>query len=308
MKACRPFSKRSLAIVATRVAATALTLALTAPAYAVDTDPGDYTALPDGANAFLLYGQYAQRNAAYADGTKVPISPSLKSEVGIARFLHVVRIDDRWTVDPNVLLPFGHLKASGDVSALGSASGVGDLILAPAFKYKVDPASGETFGFTPYVFVPTGTYHADQPLNLGEHRWKLALQAAYTRPLAPKWRWDAVADVTFHGDNDKCRAACGSATDLTLKRDALYELQGHLRYEASAALFGAVSLTHSWGGESHVGDTPLGDRVRTTAVRFTGAYFIASNTQLLATLARDLAVENGLRENVRVNLRVLYLF
>lgn len=283
-------------------------LLMAGTAHAIDTDPGDYTALPDGVNAFVLYGQHAQRNAAFSNGVRAPGSPELKSEVGIARYLNVMRINDRWTVDPNILLPFGKLKGAKDLAVLGSASGVGDLLLAPAFKYKINPATGETIGFTPYISLPTGSYDSGKVLNLGENRIKTTLQGGYTRPIAPRWRGDAVADVTFFGNNTQCRAACGSGTDVTLKKDALYQVQGHLRYEPSTAWYGALSLSHSWGGEEHVNGASLGSATRTTAARITAAYFAAPNVQLLGTLGRDLSVENGLRENFRLNVRLLYLF
>jgi hypothetical protein len=85
-----------------------------------------------------MYGQYVKRDAIYAAGNRQPIDPSLDSTVGIARLLHVVKLSERWTVDPQFLLPFGELRTGGDVSALGNARGVGDLILATAFKYKID--------------------------------------------------------------------------------------------------------------------------------------------------------------------------
>ncbi len=277
-------------------------------AWAIDVEAGDYTALPDGTNAFVAYGQYARRDAAYAGGDRQPGSPRLASEIGIARYLHVVRIDDRWTVDPQVLLPFGRLRASGDLAPLGDRSGVGDLILATAFKYKIDAQSGEVFGITPYLYLPTGTYDADRVLNLGENRWKFALQGAYSRPIAPKWRIDGVADVTFNGKNDECRAACASAIDATLKQSALYSGQLYLRYEPRAGISTALGITHTQGGENRVNGVRLGDTVGTTAVKLMASTFVAPNLQLMATFAKDVHVRNGLREEARLNLRALYLF
>ena len=277
-------------------------------ASAIDVEGGDYTAMPDGTNAFILYGQYARRNAAYAGGSKLPGSPRLESEVGIARYLHVLRIDDRWTVDPQVLLPFGHLDASRDLSPLGSASGVGDLVLATAFKYKIDPAAGEVFGLTPYLYVPIGNYDSNKALNLGENRWKFALQAAYTRPLAAKWRMDAIGDVTFFGKNTDCAAACGSVADTTLRQRPLYAGQLYLRYEPTASWSTAIGVTHAWGAESRVNGASLDDRTGTTAIKLTASTFVSSRLQLMATVARDVRVRNGLREEARLNLRAFYLF
>lgn len=277
-------------------------------AHAVELDPGDYTALPDGMNAVVLYGQYAKRNALYANGDRVPVNARLDSTVGILRYLHVARIDDRWTVDPQFLLPFGELKAGGDLAALGRESGVGDLILATAFKYKIDAKAGEVFGFTPFLWLPTGTYDRSQPLNLGEHRWKAAFQLGYTRPLAAAWRWDLIGDVTVYGRNDQCAAACGSATDRTFKQDPLYHLQTHLRYEVSPALSLSAAYGHIAGGRTEVDGVEQPNRQRTDYVRFAAGYFVTPTTQILTTIGRDLRQQNGLRENARLNLRLLTLF
>lgn len=277
-------------------------------ARAVEIDPGDYTALPSGTNAVVLYGQYAERDALYASGKKVPIDPELNSTVGILRMLHVAEINDRWTVDPQFLLPFGELRASGDIGALGKASGIGDLILATAFKYKIDAQTGEVFGFTPYLFVPTGEYHSDKALNLGENRWKAAMQVGYTRPLSQKWRVDFVGDVQFHGNNNECRAACGAASDVTRKQNALYHFQTHLRYEVSPALSLALSYGHLEGGRTEIDGASQDDRQKTDYFRLSAGYFITQTTQVLATYGRDIHQENGFREKDRINLRLFKAF
>lgn len=277
-------------------------------ASAIDVDPGDYTALPAGVNAFVLYAQFAERNALYADGSKAAVNAKLSSQVGIARYLRVVKIDDRWTVDPQVLLPFGRLKAGDDLAALGRASGVGDVILAAAFKLKLDEAAGEVFGITPFLTLPTGSYDADKPLNLGEHRTRVTLQAAYTRPLAAAWRWDIVGDATWFGKNDECRAACGSATSVELKQKTLYQLQNHLRFATSPTSFVAASYSIGFGGKTTVAGASQDDEARAQSIKLHGAMFLSPTLQLLASVGRDVKVENGLRENARLNLRLFKVF
>jgi hypothetical protein len=299
---------RSKGAIAALALGAAATFGAVEPAFALELDPGDYTALPDGMNALVLYGQYAKRDALYANGDRVALNPKLDSTVGILRYLHVARIDDRWTVDPQFLLPFGRLKAGGDIAALGSESGVGDLILATAFKYKIDAKAGEVFGFTPFLWLPIGTYDRSQVLNLGEHRWKAALQLGYTRPLAASWRWDLIGDVTVFGRNDRCAAACGSATDRTLKQDPVVHVQTHLRYEMSPALTLSAAYGHIAGGRTEVDGVDQPNRQRTDYVRFSAGYFVTPTTQILTTIGRDVRQENGFRENARLNLRLLTLF
>ena len=121
--------------------AAAVSLLATAPAYAIDVDAGDYTALPEGTNLGLIYTQHANRNSMNASGNQVPGNNKLSSDIGILRVIHFMKIGD-YIVDPQVLLPFGQLKAGGDLAApLGKASGVGDAIFAATVWTINDPAN-----------------------------------------------------------------------------------------------------------------------------------------------------------------------
>ena len=100
-----------------------------AGASALDVDAGDYTAMPAGTNVGLLYYQHAERNRLYANGDKLPLDAGLDSDIGILRGVHFMELGG-YIVDPQFLLPFGNMRAKDDLSALGSDSGTGDLMLA----------------------------------------------------------------------------------------------------------------------------------------------------------------------------------
>ncbi len=106
---------------------TAAVLALAAlagkPAMAIDVDAGDYTALPAGTNLGLLYYQHVDRDRIYAGGNQVS-GGSLDSDVGIARYVHYMKVGN-FTVDPQFLLPFGTLRGTNNLKALGNTTGVG---------------------------------------------------------------------------------------------------------------------------------------------------------------------------------------
>ncbi|ABM97321.1 transporter [Methylibium petroleiphilum] len=113
------------------------------PARALDLDADDYAsgAIPAGTNLALLYYQHAQRNKVYSDGNQVA-GGDLKSDVGILRLVRFVDIGG-FRADPQILLPFGSLKASNDLNALGSTSGVGDLIVTGTVWLVNKPDQGE---------------------------------------------------------------------------------------------------------------------------------------------------------------------
>ncbi|HQT19175.1 MAG TPA: transporter [Thiobacillus sp.] len=287
---------RAVVLVAIAAAATG--------AQAVDVDAGDYTALPAGTNLGLVYYQHAERNKLYSGGNQVPINAGLDSDVGILRGVHFMKIGD-YIVDPQFLLPFGKLKGKDGLSALGSGSGTGDLILAATAWLVNDPKAKTYFGITPFLFLPTGTYDRSKALNLGENRWKFALQGGYITPLSESVTLDMIGDVTVFGKNDDFGAG---ATSQTLKQKAQFQVQSYLRYHVSPAFDLRAGLSHTWGGETTVNGVNQNDRGATSKFSLGGAYFIGPKTQLLATYGRDMDVRQGLKESGRINLRVLQIF
>ena len=135
------------------------------PAHAVEVAPGDYEQYPVGATIGALYYQHSTTDSAYAKGHKASSDFRLNSDVGILRLLHVYALSDTVTIDPQFLLPFGHISSAGDASALGNARGVGDLTLTAPVKWRFNEAR-DTLSIAPYLYVPTGTYYKDDPLNI----------------------------------------------------------------------------------------------------------------------------------------------
>lgn len=284
-----------------RAAGIVASLLAAAPAQAIDVDAGDYTALPPGTNLGMLYYQHAERNRVYASGNRVA-GGSLDSDVGILRYVHFTEIAG-FTVDPQFLLPFGSLRASDNLSALGSASGVGDLILAATVWLVNQPDRKRYFGITPFLYVPLGSYDKDKPLNLGENRWKFALQAGYITPLADKVTLDLVADVTVFGHNTKF-----GPSSATLKQDPLMQGQAWLRYNFTDSFDIRGGLSYAFGGETNVNGVSRNDRANTSKFSVGFAWFPTATVQVLGTYGQDISVRNGPMENSRFNLRLLKVF
>ena len=288
---------------ATRLKLLAMCAAVSAAgsAFAVDVDAGDYTALPAGTDLGLVYTQFAHRNSLYANDTKVSGNAKLDSTVGILRGVHFTDIGG-YIVDPQFLLPFGKLKAGGDVAALGSNSGVGDLILA-ATVWLTKPGEKTHFGITPFLFLPTGQYNKNDPLSLGENRVKFALQAGYITPLTDSITLDLLGDVTLHGKNNDY----GPNSD-SLKQKALFQFQSYLRYNFSPATDVRFGLSHVSGGETQVNGVDQNNQQSTSKFQIGGSHFVGPKTQILATYGQDISVKNGFKENGRLNLRLLQIF
>ncbi|WP_321860441.1 transporter [Pseudomonas paraveronii] len=270
--------------------------------HALDVDPGDYTPMPDGTQLGLLYLQHAERHDYYARGNQLSDKYNLYSDVAILRGVSYQAFAGLLT-NIQLLLPFGHLSTGGDIKAMGSESGMGDPILANAIWIYQDPSKNRALGLTQYLFLPIGDYSKNQELNIGENRWKYVLQGGYMHGIGSSVILDFVADVTFFGDNDSY-----SARDLTLKQDPQYQMQGFIRYKLSDRAAMHVGYSRLWGGQRTVDGTDLEDESRQAKIMLGGSYFVTPKVQLLATLGRDMSVENGFKEASRLNLRVLYVF
>lgn len=294
-----PYKQRNLSIASAVVATLLLS---SGSALAIDVDAGDYTALPPGTNLAMGYYQFATRDALYSNGDKQQIDAGLDSHIGILRGVHFTDIGG-YTVDPQFLLPIGKLEGKDDTSTLGDASGIGDLTLAATVWLVNKPESNTYFGITPFVYIPVGSYDRKDSLNLGENRWRYALQAGYITGLTPKVSLDLVGDVTFYGENDELGAA-----KATLKQDPSYQLQGFLRYHMSPQWDLRTGISHTFGGETELNGVNQDDKLATTKMTIGTAWFVTPALQLLANYGRDLSVENGFKEQNRLNLRVLKAF
>lgn len=277
-------------------------LSCSRPASALDLDAGDYVPAAAGTTLGLLYLQQAERDHLYRDGHRLAGSPGLDSQIGILRLVHYADVGG-YRVAPQILLPFGRLDGRHDGNALGDSSGLADPILAMPVWLLEQPQRRRFFAITPYLFVPVGRYDHDQPLNLGENRWKLTLQAGYVTGLGDRLALDLAADVTFYGDNDSY-----GPLRLNHEQKPSYQYQGFLRYPLGDTLDLRAGLSWQHGGENCLDSSWLNDSQRTGKWSAGFAWFFRPDAQLAATFGRDLAVDNGFREDSRVNLRLLYAF
>ena len=87
---------------------------------AVDVNAGDYTALPAGTNVAAWYQQFSRADRFNGDGAPdAKHATSLRSNISILRLIHFTEIGGI-TVDPQILLPFGHVYNEVSGQSLGS--------------------------------------------------------------------------------------------------------------------------------------------------------------------------------------------
>ncbi len=280
-----------------------MALAGSTAAWALDVDPGDYTALPPGTNAFLLYGQYGQRNTINViGGGDIDHGYRLDSGTGVARFVHFMDIGGI-TVDPQVLIPFGSLyngKLSG--RSAPASSGFGNPILAATawLINKPDPDYQTFLGITPFVMLPFGQFDGAAPLNLGSNAVSGVIQVGYSQGIAPQWVFELYADAQFYGNSHG-----NGALRQTLAQDPSYEVQAFLSYRIAPTVTLSLAHASTFGGDQYLGGIRNGLRTEVQQVRGIVQVMLDERTQIQAAIAHDYDVRGGQPQDFGVHLRVL---
>ncbi|CAA2156357.1 hypothetical protein MBRA_01941 [Methylobacterium brachiatum] len=282
----------------------ALCACMSFSAQALEVNAGDYEQFPSGATIGLLYYQHGHGDESYTRGTKTTSNAKIDTNVGIIRLLHVYEIAPGVTVDPQFLLPNGAISTGGVLGSLGSPGGVGDLILAAPFKFKLDTPFKDVFAITPYLIAPTGSYDENRALNFGANRWQGVIQAAYVKHFDPAWSLDLVGDVALYTDNTRYNV--GSVGRMS--QDPQFELQAYLRYKINPSLEVAGGLGGRLGGNQVFQQTSLRNSQATQYGRLAIAYFPEPTFQIQAMIGQDFLVENGSKQSTFVQLRVAKIF
>lgn len=274
-----------------------------ASSHALEIAPADYEPIPAGMTALLTYFQHAERKELFQDGDKISNNARLSSDIAMLRVIHSVGLGDRLVAQPQFILPYGHLHAGGDFSPLGQASGTGDLILGSPFIWTLPNATNDILSLAPFIYLPTGSYDRDDPLNLGENRWRFLLQVVYTHHFSERWALDSAADVSWVTRNDDYSPGAAE-----FKQEERYEYQAHLRYNLTPHSTVAVGGGYIEGARSRIDGVRQDDELGTTYARLSLTHWLQPTFQVQAQLGRDLNVEQGFKEDLRINLRIAKLF
>ena len=270
-------------------------------ASAVSIDAGDYVPAPAGTDLFLMYLQHAESKGLYSNGDRIDDDARLRADVLMARYVKFLDVGGR-TLDLQVLAPYVRLEGGGSTEALGRVSGAGDVILVSTLWLVENKDQRRYFGVTPYVWLPTGSYDRNRALNPGENRWKGALQAVVSQGLGDHWTTELSFDVQVHGENDEF------AGNGTMKQKPLYDTQGFLRYTFDPANELSLRVRYQAGGETRVNGIDQNDELGNWSAMATYARALPGNTQVLLQAGRDIRIENGFREESRLQVRFLKAF
>lgn len=270
------------------------------PAVAIDVNSSDYLPAAPGTNLLLFYSQYAERSEyVSSSGVVTSADTGLASYVNILQYVHYLDVGG-FTVAPQVLIPTGTLYDAklGGVN-LGSAAGFSDPIFAMPV-WLVNNAATQTYvGLTPYLFVPLGQYDAGSPLNMGENRWKLDLQAGWRQGLGNGFALQLTADVTWYGVNNEAGTGRQSLT-----QDNTYQLQAWLSYSFAKTWSVAAGYAKLWGGTEYLDGIPTGNSTERDQIRLELSTFVTPTFQVLGLVQRDFNTSGGFPEDFRGTVRL----
>lgn len=261
----------------------------------VRPDPGDYTALPKGTNAVVLYQQNPRGEAQYSGGEKVADDLGLKMTVGVLRLIHFTDFfGTGYTWDPQIVIPFGRQE----VGLIDSKNtGIGDITFGGTVWTIADQARNEHLGWSVFVTAPTGA-DKDQGFALSNNRWALDLQVGYIKGLTDRITWDVIAETEFY-DNQR-------STDA--KKDPLLQLHNHLRYNFTPQTYAALSYRHNWGARETLDGRTLASRHDNGTVGFTVATMLSNQLQVLGQVQRDTSIREGVKIDHSLQFRLAYFY
>lgn len=267
-------------------------------ANALDTFPGDATAVPAGVTlvgAYLIHNGLSDLRV----GGQVLEGPKARADVAVLRVLHAMKVGDV-QINPQFALPIGRVSGAGALAGAPREQGVGDLSLSASVMLKQDPATRTSVYLMPGVVLPTGAYDATK-LSIGENRHKFFLQVGGQTALSGAWTVDGYADLTQFGKNS---AFVGGER----RQATLYQLQSYLRYAINPSSEVSLGLRHYWGGENRVGGLAQNDALRRTSVLLGASTWVAPHTLLNVQLGTDTSVNVGFKAAPIVELRLARVF
>jgi hypothetical protein len=197
------------------------------------------------------------------------------------------------------VLQWGKLNES-EPNETESAAGDGPTILSTAFWLINKPEQQRYLAIAPYLWLPNGQYNSYNPLNVGENRWKGALQLGLHQGLG-EFSFEFCGDVTLFADNPNY----GLAHDR-ISTNPSYELQVWLRHDYSKEFHYEAGFTQWLGGDESINGTKDGFRTQRSRVRIEAGFQIAPKIGILVEGARDVSVQGGFKADfvnmVRLNV------
>ncbi len=281
----------------------ALALGAAPGARAQEIEPYEFVPLPAGTNlaiGYYVYGHQTQFNVARGSTIK---NSGLEVNVGVARYVHFVEIGGH-PAGFQVLQNFGSLSAGHiDGQSLGSVFGAQQTTLSAFIWPYVNTASKTNVNTTVFLYPPLGTYDGRRALNIGDNRWKGAIQLGLSQGIGDRFAFDADVDATFYGDN-----ASYVPGFRRLSQDPTYRVQFWGNYRWSPGFTTSLGYEGLFGGDEQVNSRFNGSKTEVQRIRANAALFLSPRLQTMIEVNHDVHVTGGFRQEIGATLRVVYVF
>jgi hypothetical protein len=214
------------------------------------TDGRDYEALaylPKDTLVALTYFREVSTSA----------EQSFSQSEGIFRASYILKYGDLSIVPFDALLPVVDATVYVPVPMQGTAtlhtSGVGDLTYLPTIGYTIhendETHTHTVLAGTLYVSGPTGSYDASNPVNIGDHRWRIQPQIGVSQRFMKAITFDLVGSLAFYTANTEFFTPEGY---VTMHQNQTFGLEAHLTADLSPDMYLGASYYVAAVGQRNV--------------------------------------------------------
>lgn len=278
--------------------------------FAIDLQPNDLVA-PQPDNTYLMLSFVSIQNTSFYRNGKVVTSapysnPVIESPNMILRTARSYAIGELPGLT-FIQLPYGTIEPTGSIDSFSSSTGLGDLTIATALWPYANRDTRTYVGMAGFLTLPTGSYANSQPLNMGENRYKTALQIGLQKPIIGNLDGMIAIDSTWYGGNNQCAAACGSASNVPLNQKPLTTTQLGAVYKISQTYTLGASYFNVTGGATSINNR-YQDNVINTQRFLVSAVAYTDIGRFSVQYGRDLAIENGFIQTRLLTLRYMKPF
>lgn len=286
------------------VAATLMTLGLSANAAVNDVLPADFFPLATGTTTFAVYAYDRQFSGPYNGGSKL-LDGALSSQVVALRAGHFIDVGGT-PVSLVAVLPWSQNRVSPAplARALGDeARGLGDLRFGSTAWLIANRDRGEYLGVTGLVFLPTGDYDTRQVLNVGENRYKFTLNGGWIKSLGNGFIFELLPEIAWFGDNTDYLGS------RTLAQKTAYAVSSYMRYRASTNWQFHLGGQVNRGGETRINNVEQNNAPDNSRLMLGTTYLTDSKShQWILRISRDVEAKNGFKTDSEVMIRYLRMF
>jgi hypothetical protein len=270
-------------------------LALPVLGSAIDLQPNDLVA-PSPDKTFLMLSYFSTQNTSYyRNGTVVSSAPYSNPIIDSPNM--IIRASRSYAIGelPGltfIQVPYGTIQPAGSINSFPSSNGLGDLTVATALWPYANRDTRTYVGMAGFLTLPTGSYANSQSLNMGENRYKTALQIGLQTPIIGNLDGMLAIDTMWYGGNNQCATACGSASNVPLNQKPLTTSQLGAVYKINQTYTLGASYFNVTGGATSINNRYQDNVINTQRFMLTAQAYTDVG-RFSVQYGQDLAIENG---------------